>query len=129
MSNKLFILSTREGVIVTRNRMVPDQIVYYNGLLLNDMNKYLHLAHWLNRNREDWSDGYSYAEVGINNFKVENEQDREILDSLLALIDENWDGDGRVFRDTKWNYDALYSLVPEDLRSDFMICRENTNDE
>ena len=32
MSNKLFILSTREGVIVTRNRMVPDQIVYYNGL-------------------------------------------------------------------------------------------------
>ena len=38
MSNKLFILSTREGVIVTRNRMVPDQIVYYNGLLLNDMN-------------------------------------------------------------------------------------------
>jgi len=93
------------------------------------MNKYLHLAHWLNRNREDWSDGYSYAKVGINNFKVENEQDREILDSLLALIGENWDGDGRVFRDTKWNYDALYSLVPEDLRSDFMICRGNTNDE
>lgn len=76
-------------------------------------NKYLRLAHFLEKNRNDWSDGPDYAECGLYGFNVETEQDQEIYDELYHHIDD-WQGDGRVFRDCKWNYTEIYGLVEDE---------------
>lgn len=81
-------------------------------------NKYLHLAHYLLMNRNDWSDGYSYAETGLSNFSVETKQDQEICNAISELI-ENWDGDGRCFRDSALGYNYLFGLVDEKLMKDY----------
>lgn len=72
--------------------------------------KYLRLAYYLEQNRNDWNDGCDYAETGLNGFTIETTQDQEIYDSIQALIDD-WDGDGRCFRDCAWGYGELYGLV------------------
>lgn len=79
-----------------------------------DKNKYLKLGHALEQNRNDWNDGTWYAEQGLNEFKIEGDLDQEIQDCIYSQI-EDWDGDGRCFRDCDWSYDALYSLV-EDIK-------------
>lgn len=94
----------------------------YDALLdaVLEKNKYLRLAHFLQENRNDWNEGYSYAEAGLNGFSVETEQDQQIYDDIHGCI-ENWDGDGRVFRDTDWNYSVLFGLVPDELLSDYQL--------
>lgn len=77
-------------------------------LLLKD--KYLRLAYYLEKNRGDWNDGYSYAETGLRGFTCENDIDGQIVDEITSLI-EDWDGDGRCFRDCQWNYSALYEIA------------------
>jgi hypothetical protein len=86
-------------------------------VLLNK-NKYLRLAHFLEANRGDWSEGCDYAETGLNGFTVETDEDREIQKEISALCSD-WDGDGRCFRDCKWNYGALYQKVPPELLADY----------
>lgn len=75
--------------------------------------KYLHLSHYLNANRNDWNDGPSYAEIGLEGFSVETETDKEIFDEIQALVSD-WGGDGRCFRDCKWSYDAIRTLVKDE---------------
>lgn len=78
--------------------------------------KYLMLGYWLMRNREDWNDGYSYAEVGISQFKIENTEDAEIHASLTEIINsgyEEGDIDGRVFRDCEYSYGYLFAKVTD----------------
>lgn len=75
-------------------------------------NKYLALAHYLLKNREDWNDGYAYAQQGLNSFYVSTEEDAKIQANIQELID-NWDGDGRVFRDCEYNYDRLFAIARE----------------
>lgn len=72
--------------------------------------KYLRLAYYLEQNRNDWNDGCDYAETGLSGFEVVTAQDKEIYDNIQACIDD-WDGDGRCFRDCTWNYGVLYGLV------------------
>lgn len=74
-------------------------------------NKYLRLAHFLRLNRNDWNDGYSYAERGIYGFAVENETDKQISADIYAYFEDF--EDGRVFRDCEWNYDRLFAIVEE----------------
>ena len=74
--------------------------------------KYLRLAYALECNRNDWNDGPNFAEGGLNSFEVVTKQDEEIYTEISGRI-EDWDGDGRVFRDCKWNYSALYELVED----------------
>jgi len=62
-------------------------------------------------NRSDWSDGHAYADIGINGFLIETERDREIFTNIRDCMYANWDGDGRVFRDATWGYDALFGIV------------------
>lgn len=78
-----------------------------------DKNKYLCLAHYLLMNRNDWNDGYSYAEVGLHNFSVDNQKDQDIVDCINSLIGENWDGDGRCFRDCEYSYDVIFDMVED----------------
>lgn len=94
-------------------------------------NKYLYLAHYLMRNRGDWSDGYSYAETGLDGFVIETEQDQEISDCINDIITTCDDVDGRYFRDCKWSYDVLYGIVNKQnptLYEDYQKVREHTED-
>jgi hypothetical protein len=85
--------------------------------------KYLCLAHYLQLNRGDWSDGYHYAETGIDDFSADSPEDKLIYKEITGLI-ENWDGDGRVFRDCKYNYDYLFNLVEDHLVKDYnIVCK------
>lgn len=79
--------------------------------LLASRNKYLYLAHFLALNRGDWSDGYSYAQQGLDTFVIdeENDMDMAIYNEITSLC-EDFD-DGRVFRDCEWNYSRLYDIV------------------
>jgi len=79
-----------------------------------DKNKYLRLAHYLEKNRGDWSNGCDYAETGLDGFEVENELDQKIYDDISHYID-NWIDymDGRVFRDCEYNYSVLYGIAEE----------------
>lgn len=91
-------------------------------------NKYLHLAYWLERNRLDWNDGTHYARRGLDNFSVESVTDRAIYDEIQSHI-VDWDGDGRVFRDCKYNYSTLYEMVEDgSLVADFNAVREHVQE-
>lgn len=82
--------------------------------LILEKNKYLRLAYFLEKNRNDWNDGCDYAETGLSGFAVESDEDREIYKCVAGLYGEGWDGDGRVFRDCKYNYGELYKKVQEE---------------
>ena len=93
--------------------------------------KYLYLAHYLRKNRGDWNEGYSYAEIGLSNFTIENQQDQEIFDCINGLITEIDYVDGRCFRDCEWNYDVLFGIVREQnlsLYEDYQKTVENIDD-
>lgn len=87
---------------------------------LLSLNKYLYLAHYLEKNRGDWNDGASYAKFGLKFFNSqtsENDTDDEIYAEISDLV-SNFE-DGWVFRDCKYNYDVLFSMVPTDLMEDY----------
>jgi hypothetical protein len=95
-----------------------------------EKNKYLRLGYYLEKNRNDWNEGYSYAETGLNGFNTETELDQEIYEDIQSCID-NWDHDGRVFRDCKYCYSELYGIASEqapDIYKDFEVIRENVSD-
>ena len=77
-----------------------------------EKNKYLRLAHYMSENRNDWNDGSDYAEMGLNGFSVETTEDQEIYDCVHAAI-EDWQGDGRVFRDMEHNYGTIFAKVDD----------------
>lgn len=83
-----------------------------------ERDKYLRLAHYLQCNRNDWNEGPSYAENGLYGFKVETDEDQAIYDDIYRHI-EDWDGDGRVFRDTEYSYDVLFGKADAELRQDY----------
>jgi hypothetical protein len=95
-------------------------------------NKYLYLAYYLEKNRGDWNDGCSYAETGLDSFKIENNLDQSIYDDINEYI-SNWGDymDGRCFRDCNYSYDVIYGMVAEsepDLYKDFNVIKENIDD-
>lgn len=82
------------------------------------LDKYLRLGHYLRLNRENWDDGPDYAETGLDGFDVVTDKDVEISNEIRGLID-NWDGDGRVFRDCEYNYDYIFYLCEPGIYSDY----------
>ncbi|QSF43444.1 hypothetical protein [Paenibacillus tianjinensis] len=93
-------------------------------------NKYLRLAHYLEENRNDWNDGYDFAEGGLSTFTIESELDKEIEDDITSHMYENWNGDGRVFRDCKYNYSVIYGIAAESdpqLYKDYEIVKEHVD--
>lgn len=93
-----------------------------DGLL--DKCKYLRLAHYLQENRNDWNDGYSYAECGLDGFTTDTPEDVEIYECINNIIQdgyENGDIDGRIFRDCEYDYGALYGMTDPDLYKDYQI--------
>ena len=56
-------------------------------------------------------------------FIVESDEDGLIAADIQNCIN-NWDGDGRTFRDTKYNYDYCFSLVKdEQLYKDYQLVK------
>lgn len=95
-------------------------------------NKYLHLAHYLEMNRNDWSEGCENATLGLMQFTVDSPLDKEIYDNISQYI-ENWGNspDGRNFRDCKFNYNVLFNMVKEqdaELYSDYRRVMEYMDD-
>lgn len=94
-----------------------------------EKNKYLRLGHYLEANRIDWNDGPSYAECGLHGFTIETKEDEEIYDAIHGLI-EDWDMDGRVFRDCEFGYGFLFSKAANAdpaLYKDYEIIKEKIN--
>lgn len=94
-----------------------------------DQDKYLKLAHGLLKNRMDWYDGPTDANYALGEFKVETPLDQEIYNSISPYIND-WNGDGRIFRDMEWNYDRIFTLVKESnpsLYSDYQKLMEIYN--
>jgi hypothetical protein len=91
-------------------------------------NKYLCLAHYLELNREDWNDGYDYAQMGIDNFTIDSDLDQKIYNNITSYFDDF--SDGRVFRDCEYNYSFLYGIVKEqnqELYNDYKTAFELLN--
>jgi hypothetical protein len=76
--------------------------------------KYLRLGHYLERNRNDWSDGYYFARTGLKWFEVVSEDDQAIVNEISGLIDSD-DVDGRCFRDCHFNYGVLYGMADDSI--------------
>ncbi len=91
---------------------IEDEWLLKRAILNKD--KYLRLAHFLNMNRNDWSDGYAYAETGIDGFEVVTGDDVLIEECIRGIIDSDDCCDGRAFRDCEWNYGRLFGMVSDD---------------
>lgn len=87
------------------------------------LDKYLRLAHFLYENREDWNEGPSLALQGLSQFNAVSELDLEIYKEISAIV-ENWQGDGRVFRDCQYNYDFLFSISNVESLKDYQLLKE-----
>ncbi|HTI81771.1 MAG TPA: hypothetical protein VL614_15085 [Acetobacteraceae bacterium] len=90
-------------------------------------NQYLDLAIAMEDCRGDWSEGCYMVEAALDRFTITDDRDKEIATDAASGIASFGDGcgDGRVFRDTRWSYDALYALiVDQQLVADARRARE-----
>jgi len=113
-----------------RAKYTPDDaMASANDILLTILgkDKYLHLAHFLEANRGDWSDGYWYAEKGLDGFTIETPEDQEIYDCIYAITQYE-DVDGRYFRDCEYSYDVLFGKADDVLYKDYLIVAEMIDD-
>jgi hypothetical protein len=104
-TRKIGVYAAKYGLSITAT---PDDVL--DAILAKD--KYLRLAYWLRRNRDDWSEGPHYASIGLREFTIEGETDQQIYDCIHADI-VDWDGDGRCFRDSTWSYDRIEQLTKD----------------
>lgn len=85
---------------------------------LRRRDKYLDLSISMEETRNDWNDGPYAVKVAIRRFSVDNKTDEAIEEEISNLV-ENWDGDGRVFRDCHWNYNNLYGMADKEIMDDY----------
>lgn len=76
--------------------------------------KYLDLALAMEACRGDWSEGCYVVENAMDRFTIQDDRDKEIAtDAACAIARFHDDCDGRYFRDTRWGYEALYTIVAD----------------
>jgi len=107
----LGILADRYGLPLSAN---DHEIL--DAVLAKD--KYLDLGHSLMLNRLDWNEGPYHARCGLDRFAVISDIDHAIYAEIRGLIDD-WQGDGRVFRDAEYGYDALFGLADQAILADY----------
>lgn len=90
---------------------------------LDKKDKYFMLARAMNDVRNDWNDGFGRVEWALSKFVVETEEDKEIEADIQSCLDSEED-DGRIFRDTTYNYSVLYAKADEDLMKDYETLKE-----
>ena len=69
----------------------------------------LDLAVAMSQTRSDWSDGAYRVRAAMDRFTIHDNEDKDIANDVLGCMDDF--SDGRVFRDTRWSYDALFASV------------------
>jgi hypothetical protein len=88
----------------------------------------LDLAVAMEEVRGDWNDGCGAVEAAISRFTIRTDEDKEIANDVLGCTRDF--EDGRVFRDTTWNYDALYASVADRaLAADVQTARAHARNE
>jgi hypothetical protein len=90
--------------------------------------QYLDLAIAGEQTRGDWSEGFWRVQRAFDRFRINDERDKEIAADICGCLSSGDDGhrDGRVFRDTRWNYDKLFDLVADQqLLTDARLCLEH----
>lgn len=87
----------------------------------------LDLAVAMSQTRDDWSEGYYRVSDAIGRFIVATPEDAEIQTDILACFND--DIDGRIFRDTTWNYSRLFSEASDQqLSTDIHTALANVRD-
>ncbi|CUI86305.1 MULTISPECIES: hypothetical protein [Achromobacter] len=79
---------------------------------LRAKDKYLDLAIAGQRTRGDWSGGPWQVRNALDRFTIESDTDKDIVVDLSDCLADF--EDGRVFRDTTWNYDRLFGMVKDE---------------
>lgn len=69
----------------------------------------LDLAVAMAQTRGDWSEGPYRVRGAMDRFTIRDNEDKDIANDVLGCMDDF--SDGRVFRDTRWSYDALFASV------------------
>lgn len=67
----------------------------------------LDLAVAMSQTRGDWSEGAYRVSAALGRFKIETTEDKDIATDILSCLEDF--EDGRVFRDTTWNYSVLFA--------------------
>lgn len=78
---------------------------------LRERDKYLDLAVAMSATRGDWSDGFYRVEHALGRFEVVTEDDRKMVADVSSCMAHD---DGRVFRDTEWNYDKIFQYANQE---------------
>lgn len=95
---------------------------------LRGKNQRLDLAVAMQQTRGDWSEGAYRVSGALGRFQIETTEDKDIANDVLSCMEDFCDG--RVFRDTTWNYDRLFASVEDDqLRIDCQRAAQLAGDE
>ena len=87
----------------------------------------LDLAVAMSQTRGDWSEGYYRVSDALGRFTVKTPQDAEVQTDILSCFND--DIDGRVFRDTTWNYGRLFAEAEDQqLSTDIQTAMSNVRD-
>lgn len=70
----------------------------------------LNLAHAMSETRGDWNEGPYRVKNAL--FEPTNDVEKLILEDI-SRITYDWDGDGRVYRDCKYNYGVLFNMLDQ----------------
>ena len=94
---------------------------------LVNKDKFLNLAHTMMETRNQFDRGYKPILYALEKLDLGNSVEQAIHKSISVTC-ENWDGDGRIFRDCEWNYDRVFELVDADLLSLYTDYKEWVKD-
>lgn len=88
--------------------------------VIRSRDQYLDLAIAGRQTRGDWSEGFYRVEAALGRFRINDDRDKEIAADICGCLSNE---DGRVFRDTRWSYDALFEIVSDkQLVEDANLC-------
>lgn len=91
--------------------------------VIRSRDQYLDLAIAGQQTRGDWSEGFYRVESALGRFRIKDDRDKEIAADICGCLSSE---DGRIFRDTRWSYDALFEIVADkQLIEDAQLCLTN----
>jgi len=101
------------AAIILRYNLDPDS--EWRDILsaLREKNQRLNLAVAMEMTCNNWSDGPDDVEYALGEFTIATEEDRDIECCINGCCGDNWDDDGRIFRDCEWNYNELYKSIED----------------
>lgn len=94
--------------------------------LLRKKDQRLDLAVAMSQTRGDWNEGFWRVSDALGRFKIEMDEDKDIANDVVSCMN---DDDGRVFRDTSWNYGRLFETAADSqLSADIQLAMSKAQD-